>query len=91
MHVILNMKNLPKTLSPLQKRVLRRLKSLQNGSRHAETSLGELTVYLGLKNRSGVQRAIINLQRKGKIEVVESGGSRTEGGIYPKSKIAVLQ
>jgi SOS-response transcriptional repressor LexA len=85
------MKNLPKTLSPLQKRILRRLKSLQDGSRYAETSLKELADYVKHKNRSSVQRAIINLTRKGKIEIIESGGSRMAGGNYQKSKIAVLQ
>jgi predicted transcriptional regulator len=85
------MKNLPKTLSPLQKRILRRLKSLQDGSRYAETSLTELANYFKHKNRSSVQRAVANLVRKGKIEIVETGGSRLAGGNYPKSKIAVLQ
>lgn len=78
-------------MSPLQKRILRRLKSLQDGSRYAETSLTELAYYVKHKNRSSVQRAITNLVRKGKIEIIETGGSRLAGGSYPKSKIVVLQ
>lgn len=85
------MKNLPETLSPLQKRVLRRLKSLQNGSKFVNISLGELAAYVGHENRSSVQRAVINLARKGRIEVLKRGGSRMAGGKYQKSQIAILQ
>jgi len=85
------MKNLPETLSPLQKRVLRRLKSLQNGSDFVSVSLGELANYVRHKNRSSVQRAIMNLERKGRIEVLKRGGSRMAGGKYQKSQIAILQ